>query len=75
MGKTWDGTGIAFSLTMWDEIYRVLRPGGVVKAFSGDAHVSPHDSGDGRSWSCGPAVGSMDLRKRVPEIHEHRKGH
>ena len=35
MGKTWDGTGIAFSLTLWDEIYRVLRPGGIVKAFSG----------------------------------------
>lgn len=35
MGKTWDGTGIAFSPLLWDEVYRVLRPGGVVKAFSG----------------------------------------
>lgn len=35
MGKTWDGTGIAFSADLWDEVYRVLRPGGVVKAFSG----------------------------------------
>jgi site-specific DNA-methyltransferase (adenine-specific) len=35
MGKEWDGTGIAFSADLWDEVYRVLRPGGVVKAFSG----------------------------------------
>jgi hypothetical protein len=37
MGKTWDaeGAGIAFSADLWDEVYRVLRPGGVIKAFSG----------------------------------------
>lgn len=35
MGKTWDGTGIAFSADLWNEVYRVLRPGGVIKAFSG----------------------------------------
>lgn len=35
MGKEWDGTGIAFSADLWNEMYRVLRPGGVVKAFSG----------------------------------------
>ena len=35
MGKEWDGTGIAFSARLWDEVYRALRPGGVVKAFSG----------------------------------------
>lgn len=37
MGKTWDaeGAGIAFSPRLWDQVYRVLRPGGVVKAFSG----------------------------------------
>jgi len=35
MGKTWDGTGIAFSPLLWDEVYRVLRPGGAIKAFSG----------------------------------------
>lgn len=37
MGKKWDveGAGIAFSPRLWDEVYRVLRPGGVVKAFSG----------------------------------------
>lgn len=35
MGKGWDGSGIAFSPALWDEVYRVLKPGGVVKAFSG----------------------------------------
>lgn len=35
MGKAWDGTGIAFSQEFWSRVYRVLKPGGVVKAFSG----------------------------------------
>jgi site-specific DNA-methyltransferase (adenine-specific) len=35
MGKTWDGTGIAFSSELWEGVFRVLRPGGVVKAFGG----------------------------------------
>jgi hypothetical protein len=36
-GKDWDaaGAGIAFSPLFWDEVYRTLRPGGRVKAFSG----------------------------------------
>ena len=33
MNRGWDSTGIAYSPVLWDEIYRVLRPGGVVKAF------------------------------------------
>jgi len=35
MGKEWDGTGIAFSEDFWDEVFRILKPGGMVKAFSG----------------------------------------
>ena len=37
MGASWDAgeAGIAFSARLWDEVYRTLRPGGVVKAFSG----------------------------------------
>lgn len=35
MGKDWDGTGIAFGQELWGEIYRVLKPNGVVKAFGG----------------------------------------
>ena len=33
MNRGWDSTGIAYSPVLWGEIYRVLRPGGVVKAF------------------------------------------
>jgi len=28
MGKKWDGTGIAYSVEMWSEVLRVLKPGG-----------------------------------------------
>lgn len=34
MGKGWDGTGIAYDPVLWAHLYRVLVPGGVVKAFS-----------------------------------------
>ena len=34
MGKGWDGTGIAYDPALWAHLYRVLVPGGVVKAFS-----------------------------------------
>lgn len=35
MGKVWDGTGIERDPEFWAEIYRVLKPGGYVFAFSG----------------------------------------
>lgn len=35
MGKSWDSTGIAYSIKMWDEALRVLKPGGHLLAFSG----------------------------------------
>ena len=35
MGKSWDSTGIAYSVKMWDEVLRVLKPGGHLLAFSG----------------------------------------
>jgi len=34
MGKGWDGTGIVYDPVLWAHLYRVLVPGGVVKAFS-----------------------------------------
>jgi site-specific DNA-methyltransferase (adenine-specific) len=33
MGRDWDKSGIAFSVPMWQEIYRVLTPGAYVLAF------------------------------------------
>ena len=35
MGKGWDGSGIAFSHELWGQCLRVLKPNGVIKAFSG----------------------------------------
>lgn len=34
MGKKWDGGDVAFSVDLWKEVYRVLKPGGYVTAFS-----------------------------------------
>ncbi len=35
MGKTWDGTGVAFQVETWREALRVLKPGGHLLAFGG----------------------------------------
>lgn len=35
MGKSWDSTGIAYQINMWQEALRVLKPGGHLLAFSG----------------------------------------
>lgn len=35
MGKSWDGTGIAFDPETWRLVYRVLKPGGYLIAFGG----------------------------------------
>ena len=35
MGKSWDNTGIAFNVDIWQECIRVLKPGGHLLAFSG----------------------------------------
>jgi len=35
MGKKWDGSGIAYSVELWEECLRVLKPGGHLLAFGG----------------------------------------
>lgn len=35
MGKTWDGSGIAYDVELWRECLRVLKPGGHLLAFGG----------------------------------------
>jgi site-specific DNA-methyltransferase (adenine-specific) len=35
MGKSWDNSGIAYSVELWTECMRVLKPGGHLLAFSG----------------------------------------
>ena len=35
MGKKWDSTGIAYNVELWQEVLRVLKPGGYLLAFGG----------------------------------------
>ena len=35
MGKKWDSTGIAYNIELWQEVLRVLKPGGHLLAFGG----------------------------------------
>ena len=35
MGKTWDSTGIAYNVEVWQQCLRVLKPGGHLLAFGG----------------------------------------
>jgi DNA modification methylase len=35
MGKSWDSSGIAYNVQLWQECLRVLKPGGHLLAFSG----------------------------------------
>ena len=34
MGQTWDGGDVAFTTEMWKEVYRTLKPGAYLLAFS-----------------------------------------
>ena len=82
MGKAWDGTGIAFSADLWDEVYRTLRPGGVVKAFSGTRTfhrmaAAMQEAGfvDLRveSWNYGSGFPkSLDLSKSMDKMRDER---
>lgn len=35
MGKKWDSTGIAYDAQMWEQVLRVLKPGGYLLSFGG----------------------------------------
>ena len=35
MGKKWDSSGIAYDVTLWKEVLRVLKPGGHMLSFGG----------------------------------------
>ena len=35
MGKKWDSTGIAYNVELWQEVLRVLKPGGYLLSFGG----------------------------------------
>lgn len=82
MGKEWDGTGIAFSQEFWTAVYRVLKPGGIVKAFSGTRTyhrmaaameeagfvLDPAESLE--AWSYGSGFPkSLNISKAIDKVH------
>ena len=75
MGKSWDSTGIAFNIEVWQEALRVLKPGGHLVAFSGSRTyhrmaVAIEDAGfeirDQIMWVYGSGFPkSMDVSKAI----------
>ena len=75
MGKKWDNSGIAYSVELWTECLRVLKPGGHLLAFSGSRTyhrmvVAIEDSGfevrDMISWISNKTFPkSLDVSKAI----------
>jgi site-specific DNA-methyltransferase (adenine-specific) len=75
MGKSWDSTGIAYSVELWRECLRVLKPGGHILAFGGSRTwhrlaVAIEDAGfelrDSIAWLYGSGFPkSLDISKAI----------
>jgi len=75
MGKSWDASGIAFNIEVWQEALRVLKPGGHLIAFSGSRTyhrmaVAIEDAGfeirDQIQWIYGSGFPkSLDIAKAI----------
>ena len=75
MGKKWDSTGIAYSVELWRECLRVLKPGGHLLAFGGSRTwhrlaVAIEDAGfevrDSIAWLYGSGFPkSLDISKAI----------
>ena len=75
MGKKWDSSGIAYSVELWSECLRVLKPGGHLLAFGGSRTwhrlaVAIEDAGfevrDSIAWLYGSGFPkSMDISKAI----------
>lgn len=75
MGKKWDSSGIAYSVELWTECMRVLKPGGHLLAFGGSRTwhrlaVAIEDAGfeirDSIAWLYGSGFPkSMDISKAI----------
>jgi site-specific DNA-methyltransferase (adenine-specific) len=80
MGKTWDSSGIAYSVELWQQCLRVLKPGGHLLAFSGSRTyhrmvVSIEDAGfeirDMISWISNKTFPkSLNIGKAIDKIQE-----
>ena len=75
MGKKWDSSGIAYDVTVWQECWRVLKPGGHILAFGGSRTwhrlaVAVEDAGfelrDSIAWLYGSGFPkSLDVSKAI----------
>ncbi len=84
MGKAWDVAGVAYSVDLWAEVLRVLKPGGHLLAFGGTRTyhrmtVAIEDAGfevrDSIHWVYGSGFPkSLDVSKAIdkrPGVIEH----
>lgn len=79
MGKSWDSSGIAYSVELWKECLRVLKPGGHLLAFGGTRTwhrlaVAIEDAGfeirDNIAWLYGSGFPkSHNISKAIDKLH------
>jgi len=82
MGKGWDGSGIAYNCEVWENAYRVLKPGGHLLAFGGTRTwhrlaVAIEDAGfevrDSMAWMYGSGFPkSLDVSKAIDKKRDDR---
>jgi DNA modification methylase len=80
MGKSWDSTGIAYDVTVWQQCLRVLKPGGHIIAFGGSRTyhrlaVAIEDAGfeirDQIQWIYGSGFPkSLDVSKAIDKKYD-----
>ena len=83
MQKSWDGSGIAHDVEMWADIYKLLKPGGHLLAFSGSRTyhrmaVAIEDAGfeirDQIIWMYGSGFPkSLNIGKAVDKIQGNER--
>jgi DNA modification methylase len=79
MGKRWDASGVAYSVELWGECLRVLKPGGHLLAFGGTRTyhrmvVAIEDAGfeirDSIHWIYGSGFPkSLDVSKAIDKVN------
>jgi DNA modification methylase len=79
MGKKWDSSGIAYSVELWQQCLRVLKPGGHLLSFGGTrtyhrVAVAIEDAGfelrDSIAWLYGSGFPkSLDISKAIDKLN------
>jgi DNA modification methylase len=85
MGKKWDSSGIAYSVELWQQCLRVLKPGGHLLSFGGTrtyhrVAVAIEDAGfelrDSIAWLYGSGFPkSLDISKAIDKSDATREKH